>query len=64
VLDAIRMCECPVIEVHITNIHRREAEWRSNTIMTQVVTGIISGLGTNGYGLGVRQIIHLQKSAA
>jgi 3-dehydroquinate dehydratase II len=56
VLDALKLADCPVIEVHISNIHRREAEWRSKSIMTQVVSGIISGLGINGYALAVRQI--------
>jgi 3-dehydroquinate dehydratase-2 len=37
VLDALKMCDCPIIEVHITNIHRREAEWRSKSILTQGV---------------------------
>ncbi len=60
VLDALKLVDCPVIEVHISNIHRREAEWRSKSIMTQVVTGIISGLGVNGYALAVRHIIALQ----
>ena len=62
VLDALKMCDCPVIEVHISNIHRREAEWRSKSIMTQVVTGIISGLGVDGYALAVRHLIALQAS--
>jgi 3-dehydroquinate dehydratase II len=61
ILDAIKLVDCPVIEVHISNIHRREAEWRSKSIMTQVCTGIISGLGINGYALAVRQIIWLQE---
>lgn len=60
VLDAIKMVDCPVLEVHISNIHRREAEWRSKSIMTQVVTGIISGLGVNGYPLAVRHIAWLR----
>lgn len=60
VLDAIKMVDCPVVEVHISNIHRREAEWRSKSIMTQVVTGIISGLGVNGYPLAVRHIVWLR----
>jgi 3-dehydroquinate dehydratase II len=60
ILDALKLVDCPVIEVHISNIHRREAEWRSKSIMTQVVTGMISGLGINGYALAVRQIIWLQ----
>ncbi|PZU07547.1 type II 3-dehydroquinate dehydratase [Sphingomonas sp.] len=60
VLDALKMCDCPIVEVHISNIHRREAEWRSKSIMTQAVTGIISGLGIDGYGLAVRHIIRLR----
>jgi 3-dehydroquinate dehydratase II len=56
VLDALKLVDCPVVEVHISNIHRREAEWRSKSIMTQVVTGIISGLGVRGYPLAVRYI--------
>ena len=61
VLDAIKLVDCPVIEVHISNIHRREAEWRSKSIMTQVCTGIISGLGVQGYELAVRQVIWLRE---
>jgi 3-dehydroquinate dehydratase-2 len=52
-----------VVEVHISNIHRREAEWRSNSIMTQVVSGIISGLGVNGYPLAVRHVMWLAERA-
>jgi 3-dehydroquinate dehydratase-2 len=57
VLDAIKLVDCPVVEVHISNIHRREAEWRSKSIMTQVVTGIVSGLGIHGYPLAVQHLI-------
>ncbi len=64
VLDAIKLADCPVMEVHISNIHRREAEWRSNSIMTQVCTGIISGLGVHGYPLAVRHIIWLRERSA
>jgi 3-dehydroquinate dehydratase II len=63
ILDAIKMVDCPVIEVHISNIHRREAGWRSKSIMTQVVTGIISGLGVHGYELAVQHLL-LQRPAA
>ncbi|WP_220475624.1 type II 3-dehydroquinate dehydratase [Sphingobium terrigena] len=61
ILDALKMCECPVVEVHISNIHRRDAEWRSRSIMTQVVTGIVSGLGTDGYALAVRHLVMLDQ---
>jgi 3-dehydroquinate dehydratase-2 len=63
VLDALKLCDCPIVEVHISNIHRREAEWRSKSIMTQVVTGIISGLGVNGYPLAIRHIAWLRSRA-
>lgn len=63
ILDAIKVVDCPVVEVHISNIHRREAEWRSKSIMTQVVTGIISGLGVNGYALAVKHVIWLRERA-
>ena len=56
ILDALKMCECPTIEVHISNIHRREAEWRARSIMTQIVTGMITGLGVEGYRLAVAHI--------
>jgi 3-dehydroquinate dehydratase II len=59
VLDAMKMCECPIIEVHITNIHRREAEWRSKSILTAAATGMITGLGIHGYPLAVEHIAHL-----
>ncbi|MBO9519745.1 MAG: 3-dehydroquinate dehydratase [Porphyrobacter sp.] len=61
ILDALKMLTCSVIEVHISNIHRREAGWRSKSILTQVVTGIVSGLGVKGYPLAVR---HLAQSLA
>ena len=64
VLDAIRICECPVIEVHISNIHARvrEAEWRDKTILTPVCTGMITGLGVHGYALAVEHIGYLSRS--
>jgi len=54
VLDALKMVDCPVVEVHISNIHRREEAWRKDSLMTAASTGIISGLGIAGYGLAVR----------
>ena len=60
ILDALKMCDCPIIEVHISNIHRRDEAWRSKSIMTQVVSGIISGLGVHGYELAVRHIVSLR----
>jgi 3-dehydroquinate dehydratase-2 len=64
ILDALKMLGCPVIEVHVSNIHRREAAWRSRSILTQVVSGIVSGLGVQGYQLAVRHIARTVASAA
>ena len=57
ILDALKLCDCPIVEVHISNIHRREEAWRSKSILTGVVTGIISGLGVGGYALAVRYVV-------
>jgi 3-dehydroquinate dehydratase II len=55
VLDALKMCECPVVEVHISNIHKRvtEAAWRADSIMSAAATGVIAGLGVRGYALAI-----------
>jgi len=63
ILDALKMLACPIVEVHISNIHRREAEWRARSILSQVVTGIISGLGLGGYPLAVRHIAQSLRAA-
>jgi 3-dehydroquinate dehydratase II len=66
VLDAIKICECPVVEVHISNIHARvrEARWRDKTILTPACTGMITGLGVHGYVLAVEHIGYLGGSAS
>lgn len=53
VLDALKTCECPVVEVHISNLHKRAAEepWRGQSLMTAAATGLIAGLGVQGYVL-------------
>jgi 3-dehydroquinate dehydratase-2 len=58
-LDALKMCDCPIVEVHISNIHRRE-EWRAKSLFTQAATGMITGLGTHGYVLAMRHILKLR----
>jgi len=52
-LDALLIADQPVIEVHITNIHRRE-EFRHHSFISKVATGVIAGLGIGGYALALR----------
>ena len=52
ILDALKMFPGPVVELHITNIHRREAIYHHSLIST-VATAVIVGLGADGYRTAV-----------
>lgn len=52
ILDALSMIKAPIIELHISNPHRREA-FRHHSYVTLVATAMICGLGVNGYPLAV-----------
>ena len=58
ILDALLSVEVPIIEVHISNLHKRE-EFRHHSYMSQVATGVIAGLGTQGYQLALRYLAKL-----
>ena len=53
--DAIEGVDLPVIEVHISNVHRREA-FRHHSYLSPVAVGIIVGLGVQGYDLAIRAL--------
>jgi 3-dehydroquinate dehydratase-2 len=53
ILDALRLCECPIVEVHISNLYRREETWRSHSILAAACSGVITGLGIEGYRLAI-----------
>ena len=56
--DALKALECPIVEVHISNIHKRE-DFRHHSYVSRVAEGVIAGLGTHGYLLALRHIAHL-----
>ncbi|WP_340116766.1 type II 3-dehydroquinate dehydratase [Pelagibius sp. 7325] len=54
-LDALKMFPGPIVEVHISNIHKREAHYH-HSYVSLVATAVIAGLGAEGYGAAVRAI--------
>jgi 3-dehydroquinate dehydratase II len=56
IVDALKMFAGPVIELHITNIHRREAMYQ-NSLISKVATGIVMGLGADGYRVAVEALV-------
>lgn len=60
-LDALLVTELPVIEVHLSNIHRREP-FRHHTYTSEAATGVICGLGAQGYLLALEAMANLIKT--
>lgn len=58
ILDALRGADRPVIEVHLSNIFRREA-YRHSSFIAEVAVGIICGFGARGYELAVEAMAEL-----
>ena len=58
ILDALNSFDHPVIEVHISNVHKRE-EFRHHSFVSLCANGVIAGLGTHGYLLALRGIAAL-----
>jgi 3-dehydroquinate dehydratase II len=54
-LDSLKMFDGPKIEVHLTNIHQREAIYH-NSLISRTATGVIAGLGAHGYVLAIEAI--------
>ncbi|MGA3306680.1 MAG: type II 3-dehydroquinate dehydratase [Stellaceae bacterium] len=57
-LDALKAVELPVIEVHISNIHRRE-DFRHTSLISRAARGVICGLGAHGYLLALDAIARI-----
>lgn len=63
ILDALNTFEGPVIEVHISNVHKRET-FRHHSYVSLRADGVIAGLGTEGYRLALRRAASLIDTAA
>lgn len=62
ILDALNACTVPVIECHISNVHRREA-FRQHSYVSLAATAVMAGFGTHGYELAIRHLAALRKPA-
>jgi 3-dehydroquinate dehydratase II len=58
IMDALNTCKCPILEVHITNVHQREA-FRHHSYVSLTATGVMAGFGTHGYSLAMLHAAHL-----
>jgi 3-dehydroquinate dehydratase-2 len=52
-MDALKMFPGPIIELHISNVHRREALYH-NSLVSKAATAVIAGLGARGYATAMR----------
>ncbi|MBS5823219.1 MAG: type II 3-dehydroquinate dehydratase [Clostridium argentinense] len=60
ILDAIRACHIVTVEVHLSNIYKRES-YRRNSVISEGCFGVISGFGHYGYIMAVEAIINILK---
>ncbi len=58
ILDALKQFDGPIIELHISNVHRREAIYH-NSLVSKIATAVIAGLGPNGYRTAVEAITRM-----
>ncbi len=60
IADAIRAIKCPVVEVHISNVFKRE-EFRHHSFLTSACCGCILGFGLDSYRLALESLIHINQ---
>ena len=61
--DCIRSITCPVIEVHISNVHQREA-FRHTSLISAACKGVICGFGLDSYRLAVEALLEMKQQEA
>lgn len=57
IADAISAISTPVVEVHISNVHKRE-EFRHHSMISRVCQGVIAGFGFDSYRLAIEALLH------
>ncbi|AOF85190.1 3-dehydroquinate dehydratase, type II [Hydrogenophaga sp. RAC07] len=55
--DALSILTCPIVEVHMSNIHAREA-FRHHSVLADIVQGQVAGFGVDSYLLGLRTAVN------
>jgi 3-dehydroquinate dehydratase-2 len=61
-MDALSACDLPIVEVHLSNIHRRE-EFRHLSYVSKVASGVIAGCGAQGYAFALQHVAALLAQA-
>ncbi|MEY4257983.1 MAG: 3-dehydroquinate dehydratase, type [Pseudomonadota bacterium] len=61
--DALAILKCPIVEVHMSNIHAREA-FRHQSVLAEIAQGQVAGFGVDSYLLGLRTAIAHAKARA